>query len=138
MCLMDAWNTAMTTILVVHDSAVDRKLVGGLLGKDASLKVDFAANGLEALAKMEAEIVDLVVTDLIMPQMDGLSLVSAVGQRFHLVPVILMTSKGSEELAVQALAGLPVTCPDGSSPSGCWTRCTTCWRSPGGGGATSA
>jgi CheY-like chemotaxis protein len=93
----------MTTILVVDDSAVDRKLAGGLLGKDASIKVDFAVNGLEALAKMETEIPDLVVTDLIMPQMDGLSLVSAVRQRFHLVPVILMTSKGSEELAVQAL-----------------------------------
>ncbi len=93
----------MTTILVVDDSAVDRKLVGGLLGKDATIKVDFAVNGLDALAKMEAAIPDLVVTDLIMPQMDGLSLVSAVRQQFHMVPVILMTSKGSEELAVQAL-----------------------------------
>jgi len=93
----------MTTILVVDDSAVDRNLVVGLLGKDASFKVDFAANGLDALAKMEMEIPELVVTDLIMPEMDGLSLVSAVRQRFHLVPVILMTSKGSEELAVQAL-----------------------------------
>ena len=93
----------MTSILVVDDSAVDRKLVGGLLGKDASVKVDFAVNGVDALAKMETAIPDLVVTDLIMPQMDGLSLVSAVRQRFHLVPVILMTSKGSEELAVQAL-----------------------------------
>ncbi len=94
----------MATILVVDDSAVDRKLVGGLLGKDASIKVDFAVNGLEALASMEAGIPDLVLTDLIMPEMDGLSLVSAVRKRFHLVPVILMTSKGSEELAVQALA----------------------------------
>jgi CheY-like chemotaxis protein len=93
----------MTTILVVDDSAVDRNLVVGLLGKDPSFKVDCAINGRDALAKMEMEIPDLVVTDLIMPEMDGLSLVSAVRQRFRLVPVILMTSKGSEELAVQAL-----------------------------------
>lgn len=93
----------MTTVLVVDDSAVDRNLVGGLLRKDGTLKVDFAVHGTDALAKIEQTPPDLVVTDLIMPEMDGLKLVAAIRERYPLIPVILMTSKGSEELASQAL-----------------------------------
>ena len=94
----------MPTVLVVDDSAVDRRLVGGLLEKDADLKVQYAIHGAEALAKMGSALPDLVVTDLIMPEMDGLELVRAI--RFHYpgVPVILATGHGSEELAVEALA----------------------------------
>lgn len=93
----------MTTILVVDDSAVDRRLVGGLLEKDSDLTLQYAVDGADAMAKIEESAPDLVVTDLVMPEMDGLTLVATVKNRFSLVPVILMTSKGSEELAVQAL-----------------------------------
>jgi len=93
----------MATILVVDDSAVDRRLVGGLLQGDADWEVDYAEHGAEALAKIERAVPDLVVTDLMMPEMDGLQLVAAVRSRFPLVPVILITSKGSEEIAVEAL-----------------------------------
>jgi anti-sigma regulatory factor (Ser/Thr protein kinase) len=47
--------------------------------------------------------VDLVVTDLLMPQINGLQLVSALREKYPRIPVILMTSQGSEEIAVQAL-----------------------------------
>ena len=93
----------MTSILVVDDSAVDRRLVGGLLRQDAELVVDFAVHGADAIAKMESDLPDLVVTDLMMPEMDGLQLVTAVRSRYPLVPVILITSKGSEEVACEAL-----------------------------------
>jgi CheY-like chemotaxis protein len=93
----------MATILVVDDSVVDRSLVGGLLSKDPSLMVDFAVNGLDGLEHIQAALPDLVITDLMMPEMDGLQLVAAVRARFPLVPVILMTSRGSEEIATQAL-----------------------------------
>jgi CheY-like chemotaxis protein len=93
----------MTTVLVVDDSAVDRRLVGGLLEKDSELTLQYAVDGADAMAKIEEAAPDLVVTDLVMPEMDGLTLVATVRNRFSLVPVILMTSKGSEELAVQAL-----------------------------------
>jgi len=94
---------AMTHVLVVDDSGPDRLLVGGLLRKDSELTVDFAENGIAALEKMDRCRPDLVVTDLIMPEMDGLELVSAVRNRFPQVPTVLMTSKGSEEIAVKAL-----------------------------------
>jgi CheY-like chemotaxis protein/anti-sigma regulatory factor (Ser/Thr protein kinase) len=93
----------MTSILVVDDSGVDRSLVGGLLRKNPELAVDYAVNGAEALRKIEQAQPDLVISDLIMPELDGLELVAAVRSRHPLVPVILMTSKGSEEIAVQAL-----------------------------------
>jgi CheY-like chemotaxis protein len=93
----------MPTVLVVDDSASDRRLVGELLKNDGDLSVQYAVDGAEALATMERALPDLVVTDLVMPQINGLELVAAVRKRFPLVPVILTTSRGSEEIAVQAL-----------------------------------
>lgn len=93
----------MSTVLVVDDSAVDRRLVGGILEKVASLRVQYAADGVEALASIEQARPDIVLTDLQMPNIDGLELVGRVRSRFPLVPVILMTAHGSEEVAVQAL-----------------------------------
>jgi len=93
----------MTTVLVVDDSAVDRRLVGGLLSRDANLRLVYAVHGAEALTKIEQDPPDLVLTDLVMPEIDGLTLVATAKAKYPLVPAILMTSKGSEELAVQAL-----------------------------------
>jgi CheY-like chemotaxis protein len=93
----------MPTILVVDDSPVDRRLVGDLLAKDADLQVRYAVHGADALATMTHSLPDVVVTDLLMPELDGLGLVAAVRKLYPSVPVILMTSLGSEEIAVQAL-----------------------------------
>lgn len=93
----------MPLVLVVDDSAVDRRLAGGILEKHGDLQVEFAGNGVEALEAIQRRQPDLVLTDLQMPQMDGLELVGAIRNRFPLVPVILMTAHGSEEIAVQAL-----------------------------------
>jgi DNA-binding response OmpR family regulator len=93
----------MATVLVVDDSPVDRRLVAGLLSKSPNIEVIYASDGEEALRLMEQRRPHLVVTDLIMPNMDGLELVAAVVHKYPLVPVILMTGKGSEEIAVQAL-----------------------------------
>jgi CheY-like chemotaxis protein/anti-sigma regulatory factor (Ser/Thr protein kinase) len=93
----------MPTILVVDDAAVDRRLVGGLLEKEDEWSLDFAADGAEAMEKLNRAPYDLVLTDLVMPGMNGLELVAAVRSQHPLIPVILMTSKGTEEIAVQAL-----------------------------------
>jgi CheY-like chemotaxis protein/anti-sigma regulatory factor (Ser/Thr protein kinase) len=93
----------MTTILVVDDSAVDQRLAGGLLEKDGKLSLKYAVNGVDALEKIKDEIPDLVLTDLVMPEMDGLELVSMVRSEYPALPVILMTSAGNEEICVQAL-----------------------------------
>lgn len=92
----------MTTVLVVDDSAVDRHLAGGLLRKRGLTPV-FASHGREALELIDRDQPDIVVTDLQMPEMDGLELTGAIRRRFPFLPVVLMTAHGSEEIAVQAL-----------------------------------
>ncbi len=93
----------MTTILVVDDSATDRLLAGGLLSKQSDLKVIYAQDGEDALEQIDLHLPDAVVTDLQMPVMDGLQLTAEIKRQHPLIPVLLMTSRGSEEIAVQAL-----------------------------------
>jgi CheY-like chemotaxis protein len=99
----------MAKILVIDDSAVDRRLAGSLLEKHygpedkAGFTVVYAANGKEGLAAIEREQPDLVLTDLQMPEMNGLELVEEAKIHHPAVPVILMTAHGSEEIAIQAL-----------------------------------
>src|SRR5262245_35970971 len=93
----------MTKVLVVDDSPVDRRLAGGLLEKNSRMTVEYAEHGADALTKIQASPPDIVVTDLQMPQMNGLELVGAIRANHPLVPIVLMTANGSEEIAVQAL-----------------------------------
>ena len=93
----------MSMILVVDDAAVDRRFAGRLLEKQSGAKVTYASSGAEALSAMENTEFDLVVTDLVMQGMDGLELVAAVRLAHPTVPVIIMTSKGNEEIAARAL-----------------------------------
>ncbi len=93
----------MPTVLIVDDSATDRQLAGGLLTKHGDFQIVHSSDGQEALEKIEQHIPDIIVTDLQMPRLDGLELVGRVKAEFPLIPVVLMTAKGSEEIAVQAL-----------------------------------
>jgi len=92
----------MTSILVVDDSAIDRRLAGALLQK-RGFEVVYAQDGRDALTRIEESRPDVVVTDLQMPEMTGLELVSAIRQRFPSLPVVLMTAHGSEQIAMLAL-----------------------------------
>jgi CheY-like chemotaxis protein len=91
------------TVLVVDDSAVDRRLAGSMLEKHFDCTIQYAADGQEALRQLAVQVPDLVLTDLQMPGMDGLELVTAIKNDYPLVPVILMTAQGSEDIAAQAL-----------------------------------
>ena len=93
----------MTTILVVDDSTVDRTYAAGLLAKEEDWEVIQAADGKSALAAVKASSPDIIVTDLQMPEMNGLELIAEVRKSHSHIPVIMMTSKGSEEIAVEAL-----------------------------------
>ncbi len=93
----------MTSILVVDDSAMDRRIAGGLLERNLGCEVVFACDGQEALDRLSVDRPDLIVTDLQMPNVNGLELVRETKRRFPLIPVVLMTAQGSETIAVQAL-----------------------------------
>ncbi len=94
----------MPFILVADDSATDRKLIGGLLNRDIEWIVEFAEDGEAAMSMIEDVTPDLVVTDLQMPKLDGLELCRRSRGQFPQIPVVLVTGKGSEDLAVEALA----------------------------------
>lgn len=93
----------MATVLVVDDSPIDRQLVGGLLHQDTDWTIEYADDGAHALEQIRNMPPDLVVTDMQMPGVNGLELVAAIRKGFSQIPVILMTGKGSEEIAVEAL-----------------------------------
>jgi CheY-like chemotaxis protein len=102
----------MAKILVVDDSLVDQRLAGRLLvepNEDAytdtptEVTVIYANDGRQALDLIPQQKPDLILTDLQMPELNGLELVDEVKARFPSLPVILMTGHGSEDIALQAL-----------------------------------
>ncbi|HWE35347.1 MAG TPA: ATP-binding protein [Isosphaeraceae bacterium] len=92
-----------TVVLVVDDSAVDRRWVGSLVERRAGLSAIYARSGAEALCLLETESPAIVLTDLLMPELDGLALVQQMRALHPLIPVVLMTAHGSERVALQAL-----------------------------------
>ncbi len=93
----------MASVLIVDDSAADRILAAQLLKRGSECDVIYAENGRAALEQLQQHAVDLVVTDLQMPELDGLGLVKRIREEHPAVPVILMTGRGSEKIAVEAL-----------------------------------
>ena len=93
----------MSVILVVDDSATDRRIAGGLLERREDWAVEYAKDGRDALDRIASGAPDLILTDLQMPEMNGLELVEAIDRDYPLIPVVLMTAQGSERIAVEAL-----------------------------------
>ncbi len=92
----------MTKVLIVDDSVLDQQIAGACVRQEG-LDFALASNGQEALEKIENECPEVVLTDLKMPEMDGLELVHQLRRDYPEMPVILMTAFGSEEVAVEAL-----------------------------------
>lgn len=92
----------MVRILVVDDAATDRALAGVLV-EQAGWEASYAEDGEQALAQIERHTPDAVLTDMRMPKLDGLQLVEEVRRSYPRIPVILMTSYGSQEIAAKAL-----------------------------------
>lgn len=92
----------MDVVLVVDDNSHVRKIAGWCL-EEHGLTPLFAGNGREALEVMRQQRPDAVLTDLHMPEMDGLKLVKQIRKEFPRIPVVLMTDPGSEKTAAAAL-----------------------------------
>ncbi|MBS0418260.1 MAG: response regulator [Proteobacteria bacterium] len=88
----------MARILAVDDSAAMRQMVGITLS-GAGHEVEQAADGCEALQKAEAMRFDLVITDVNMPKMDGITLVRELRglQSYKYVPLLVLTTEATAE-----------------------------------------
>jgi two-component system chemotaxis sensor kinase CheA len=86
------------TVLVVDDALTVRELQRTILER-AGYEVVTAADGADALARLSEHAVQLVLTDVEMPRMDGFALVEAIRARRALagLPVVILSSRGSEE-----------------------------------------
>jgi len=84
------------TILIVDDSATMRALVRRALEADGHAVVE-AVHGKAALAELAATAVELVVTDVIMPEMDGITLVQAIrtDARLRNLPVLILSTEAT-------------------------------------------
>jgi CheY-like chemotaxis protein/anti-sigma regulatory factor (Ser/Thr protein kinase) len=92
----------MTRVLVVDDDGSQAEEFSVLL-RNAGFEVKLAGNGREAMDLLRHGVPDIVLTDLNMPEMDGLELVQSIRREFPTVPVILMTALGSELVAAKAM-----------------------------------
>ncbi len=95
----------MAAILAVDDSASIRQTVTISL-EQAGHKVDQAANGKEGLSKAESGGFDLIITDLNMPEMDGLSMIREIRKRASMagVPILFLSTESDAGFKQQAKA----------------------------------
>jgi CheY-like chemotaxis protein len=93
----------MASILIVDDYAVTQRVLGHIL-QHAGFTVYGAFNGVEALEMLDDVSVDLVISDIAMPEMDGLELLRRIRNHPELgdLPVIMLTASGQDEDRVLA------------------------------------
>lgn len=92
----------MPKILIVDDSKTQLAQIKYMLESEGH-ETSAAADGLQAMEQIRNSQFCVVLTDLHMPEMDGLELVKQLQQERPGLPVVLMTADGSEEIAVEAL-----------------------------------
>jgi len=93
-------------VLVVEDSPTMRQLIVFALKRIRGFKIVEANDGVDGLKKLSAEKFDLILTDINMPIMDGLKLVSMVRNdpNYKETPIIVITTEGATEDRERALA----------------------------------
>jgi len=93
------------TVLIIEDDATTRKVLTGTLAM-AGIPMHMAGSAEEASNVLAEKTVDVIVTDLMMPQFNGVELIQAVREAPHTkhIPILVFTSGGNLELMEQAMA----------------------------------
>jgi len=86
-------------ILITEDSSTMRALIGSTIVAIGDYEIVEAANGFEALRILPREMVDMVITDINMPDINGLELVSFIRNNVNYkgLPLIIISTEGSEK-----------------------------------------
>ena len=95
-------NERTARVLIVDDEKFSLSLLENHL-QNSGYSVICAGNGHEALSLLEKNDVDVVISDLVMPEMDGIQLLHAVKEIYPSLPFIVITAEGSVESAVSAI-----------------------------------
>ncbi|HPQ40365.1 MAG TPA: response regulator, partial [bacterium] len=90
------------TVLIVDDEANMRRILEATLGREGYRAVT-AENGTEALAILKQQPVHIVLTDLKMPGIDGMTLLRECTAEYPDIPLIMLTAHGTVETAVEAM-----------------------------------
>jgi CheY-like chemotaxis protein len=91
-------NVMMVKILIVEDDTITRRNISALLS-DEGYEVDQAGDGVQALEILAGRPFDLVLSDIVMPRMDGLKLLEQLQFMAPQMPVMIMTSYVSDSLS---------------------------------------
>ncbi len=99
-------STPSYTVLIVEDSPTMRQLIAFALKRIRGIKIVEAQDGVDGLKKLSGDKFDLILSDINMPIMDGLKLVSLVRRdpNFKDVPIVIITTEGASEDRERALA----------------------------------
>lgn len=89
-------------ILVVDDDEGARAVIAATLADTGQYRVEVASDGPSALARLDANGFDLVLTDLKMPLMDGLTFIEELRRRAPDMPVVILTAASTESAAIAA------------------------------------
>jgi len=89
----------MAHILIVEDNYLTYQLLYYFLRRKNHI-IHQASNGMEALSVLKENKIDLIITDINMPEMDGITLLDTIRSSDHLrkVPVIVLTASGLEHM----------------------------------------
>ena len=93
-------------VLIVEDSPTMRQLIAFALKRIRGVRIVEANDGVDGLKKLSTERFDLILTDINMPIMDGLKLVSLVrnDNNYKTIPIVVITTEGAQEDRERALA----------------------------------
>ena len=93
-------------VLIVEDSPTMRQLISFALKRLREIRIIEASDGVDGLKKLAAEKFDLIFTDINMPIMDGLKLVSLLRNdaNYRETPIVVITTEGAQEDRERALA----------------------------------
>jgi two-component system, chemotaxis family, chemotaxis protein CheY len=102
----DTTQMAEYNVLIVEDSPTMRQLIAFALKRIRGVRIVEANDGVDGLKKLSSERFDLILTDINMPIMDGLKLVSLVRNdaNYRSIPIVVITTEGAQEDRERALA----------------------------------
>ena len=104
----------MTKVLVVDDNAFQRKKIIKIIKDSFDFDIIEAEDGEDALVKVDQETPDFIMSDLVMPNLDGIGFLTELRKRGNETPVVILTSDVEEEqrnkcrdLGAKAFLGKP-------------------------------